>query len=64
MAREFHTDIDLKGALLLDGNAGSTGQIPYSAGPGAPPTWADPPAGSTGSVASGGINTVIAGMLF
>jgi hypothetical protein len=50
MAREFHVDVDLKGALLLNGSAGSTGQIPYSAGPGAPAAWADPPAGGTGSV--------------
>jgi hypothetical protein len=50
MAKEFHTDVDLKGALLLGGSAGTAGQIPYSAGPGAPAVWDDPPAGGTGSV--------------
>lgn len=44
MAREFHVDIDLKGALLLNGSAGVLGQIPYSAGPGTPATWGNPPA--------------------
>lgn len=48
--REFHTDVDLKGALLLDGDPGEVGQIPYSAGPGAPAVWAAPPEGGTGSV--------------
>jgi hypothetical protein len=50
MAVSFESDVDLKGALLLDGSAGTAGQIPYSAGPGAPAVWDDPPEGGTGSV--------------
>lgn len=51
MAREFHTDVDLKGALLLNGSAGTPGQIPYSAGPGAPLTWGNAPSGGGGVTA-------------
>lgn len=61
MAIPFESDIDLKGALLLDGNPGEVGQIPYSAGPGQPATWGEPPGGGGGSV---GIDPVIAGMIF
>jgi hypothetical protein len=43
-AKEFHCDVDLKGALLLGGDPGEAGQIPYSGGPGEPATWAAPPA--------------------
>jgi hypothetical protein len=69
MAREFYTDVDLKGALLLDGSPGVLGQIPYSAGPGAPATWADPPSGggSTGNLYIDGgsaLNTFVPGLFF
>ena len=50
MPREFHTDVDLMGALLLNGSAGTSGQIPRSAGPGAAPTWG---AGIVGSGTTG-----------
>jgi hypothetical protein len=41
MAREFHGESDLRGPLLLNGSAGTAGQVPRSAGPGATPTWGD-----------------------
>lgn len=40
MAKEFHTDVDLKGVLLLDGNAGNSGFVLKSQGAGNKPVWA------------------------
>lgn len=40
MPRELSNGINLKGALQLSGNAGSSGQVLTSAGTGAVPTWA------------------------
>jgi hypothetical protein len=48
MPREFHTDVDLKRALLLSGSAGTSGQIVYSGGPNAPAVWGNPPTGGGG----------------
>jgi len=50
MAREFHADVDLKGALLLDGNPGVPGQIPTSGGPGQPASWGDATGGGGGPI--------------
>ena len=47
MAKEFHTDVDLKGAVLLDGGAGTAGQVLFSGGPSAPPSWGSPVTVST-----------------
>jgi hypothetical protein len=61
MAIQFLSDIDLKGAvdldgpLLLEGSAGTTGQVLKSQGPGNPPEWGD--GGSA-------VDSVIAGMIF
>lgn len=41
-------EIDSAGAWLLAGNAGAAGQVPQSAGAGAPPVWATPSAGGAG----------------
>jgi hypothetical protein len=45
MAREFLTDLDLKGRLLLGGSAGIAGQQPISQGPGQPAAWGVPTIG-------------------
>lgn len=50
--REFHTDVDVKGRLLLGGSAGTTGQVPVSQGSGNPAIW--------GTAGSGGTYTVSA----
>ncbi len=50
MAREFHVDVDLKGALLLNGSAGTPGQTPISAGPGQPASWGGAPGGGGGPI--------------
>lgn len=42
-------EIDNTGAWLLAGSAGTAGQVPTSAGAGAPPVWATPAAGGGGS---------------
>jgi len=42
MARRFENGADLRGPLLLNGSAGTSGQVPLSAGPGAIPTWGSP----------------------
>tara|TARA_R110000868_G_scaffold172294_1_gene408182 strand:- start:522 stop:923 length:402 start_codon:yes stop_codon:yes gene_type:complete len=51
MPREFHTDVDLKGALLLAGSAGTTGYVLKSQGTGQAPVWAAESAG--GGVTAG-----------
>ena len=47
--REFHTDVDLKGALLLNGSAGTSGYVLKSQGAGQKPVWAAESGGSGGS---------------
>lgn len=47
MPREFHTDVDLKGVLLLKGSAGTLGYVLKSQGAGQPPVWAAESAGVT-----------------
>lgn len=39
--KEFHTDVDLKGRVLLAGSAGTSGKVLTSQGPSAVPVWAD-----------------------
>ena len=41
MTREFLTGVDLKSALLLDGAAGTSGQVIKSQGAGQKPIWSD-----------------------
>lgn len=50
MAREFHTDVDLKGQLQLAGSSGAQGQSPFSRGSTALPTWDYPTIGQTKQV--------------
>ncbi len=52
MPREFHTDIDLKGGLLLNGSQGTLGQIPVSQGPNQRPVWGGPGGGLVGVTAT------------
>lgn len=40
MPREFYTDVDLKGVVLLDGSAGTSGYVLKSQGAGQKPIWA------------------------
>ena len=37
--KEFHTDIDLKGYLMVNGSAGTSEQVLVSGGPSGPMTW-------------------------
>jgi hypothetical protein len=39
MAKRIENGADFRGPLLLSGSAGTIGQVPRSAGPGAVPTW-------------------------
>lgn len=48
MAKEFLSSPNLKAPLLLNGSAGTTGQVPISQGPSAPPAWGAAPGGGGG----------------
>jgi hypothetical protein len=58
MSREFHTDVDLKAGLRLDGLAGDTDRVLVSRGTGQKPAWgfkvtastADPTGGNDGDI--------------
>lgn len=58
MARELLSSPDVKSPLLLNGSAGTSGQLLQSAGSGSPPTWgriittstSDPTGGSDGDI--------------
>lgn len=58
MAKEFHTDVDLKGALQFDSSAGTSGQLATSQGSGQKPKWgikittstSDPSGGADGDI--------------
>lgn len=47
------------GALLISGSAGTVGQVPVSAGAGAPPAWSSPPAGSTLTWGAGNLSNTV-----
>lgn len=49
MPRELLAGADVKGPLLLNSSAGSSGQVLRSAGANQPPTWGDPAGLSYGS---------------
>lgn len=51
MAKEFLSDVDLKAGLLLNGSAGTSGQVLQSQGAGQKPIWAT--ASGSGSVTIG-----------
>lgn len=54
MPREHLASPDFKAPVFLNGSPGSSGQIPYSGGPSAPPSWGDPPGGGPGGESVGG----------
>lgn len=65
MAKEFLADVDLRARLLLNGGAGSPGQVLTSNGTGSPATWQSTPArfdgGSAVTVLTVGTFTTVDG---
>ena len=58
MARQFHTDVDIKAGLQLDGAAGDSDRVLVSKGSGQKPAWgfkvtastSDPTGGNDGDI--------------